>query len=218
MTWRDSRTVALCQAGLVEKFVDALDLMFYPVFLHRAGLSLSETGWVIAVYGSVWGLSQLVTGRLSDRLGRQPLNVMGISASGGGVALMLVGSGAAWWTLSAVITGFGMAMLYPNLSAALANIAHLDWRGSAIGTYRFWRDLGFGISALGLGWVATQAGTIESAFGLVAVAMFLSGAVLWIFVAETNPKLATATQGAGWDDVGVFSPPSISACISRKTV
>lgn len=190
MSWRDTRMAALCQAGLVEKFVDALIWVFYPVFLHRAGLSLPETGWVIAVYGLVWGLSQLLTGRLSDRVGRQPLNVLGMWVCGGGVALMLVGSGAAWWTLSAAVTGFGMAMLYPNLSAAIADLAHPNWRGSAIGIYRFWRDLGYGIGALGLGWVATQAGAIEPVFGFVALAMFLSGALLWVLGTETNPKLA----------------------------
>ena len=48
-----------------------------------------------------------------------------------------------------------MAMLYPNLSAAVADIAHPSWRASAIGIYRFWRDLGYGIGALGLGIAAT---------------------------------------------------------------
>ena len=49
-----------------------------------------------------------------------------------------------------------MALLYPNLSAAVADIAHPNWRGSAIGIYRFWRDLGYGIGALGLGVVASH--------------------------------------------------------------
>jgi len=69
---------------------------------------------------------------------------------GAGVALMLAGEGIAWWSLSAAVSGFGMALLYPNLSAAIADISHPDWRGSAIGIYRFWRDLGYGIGALGL--------------------------------------------------------------------
>ena len=71
MSWRDRRMAALCQAGLVEKFVDALAWVFYPVFLHQQGISLPQIGWIIGVYGLVWGGSQLFTGKLSDRIGRQ---------------------------------------------------------------------------------------------------------------------------------------------------
>lgn len=56
MSWRDKRLAAICQAGLVEKFVDALVWVFYPVFLYQHGLSLPDIGWVVGVYGFVWGM------------------------------------------------------------------------------------------------------------------------------------------------------------------
>ena len=192
MSWRDRRMAALCQAGLVEKFVDALIWVFYPVFLYQRGLSLPEVGWVIGVYGLVWGGSQLFTGKLSDRIGRQLPNVAGMWICGAGVALMLLGSGVAWWALSAAVSGLGMALLYPNLSAAVADISHPHWRGSAIGIYRFWRDLGYGIGALGLGLVAHFTGQMEAAFWFVAVSMGLPGALLWWWGEETHPRLNPA--------------------------
>mgnify|MGYP007082282028 CR=1 FL=1 len=33
------------------------------------------------------------------------------------------GHGAVWWLASAAVTGLGMALLYPNLSAAVADLA-----------------------------------------------------------------------------------------------
>lgn len=78
MSWRDKRLMALCQAGLVEKFVDALVWIFYPVFLHQKGVSLPNVGWIIGFYGFVWGGSQLFTGRLSDRIVRHRPNVWGM--------------------------------------------------------------------------------------------------------------------------------------------
>ena len=57
-----------------------------------------------------------------------------------------------------------MALLYPNLSAAVADISHPNWRGSAIGIYRFWRDLGYGIGALGLGIAAHFSGSVGGGF------------------------------------------------------
>lgn len=192
MSWRDRRLAALCQAGLVEKFVDALIWVFYPVFLYQQGLSLPNVGWVIGVYGFTWGGSQLFTGKLSDRIGRHQPNVWGMWICGAGVAMMLLGSGVAWWALSAAVSGFGMALLYPNLSAAVADISHPNWRGSAIGIYRFWRDLGYGIGALGLGLVAHFSGQMEAAFWFVALSMFASGALLWWWGEETHPRLNPA--------------------------
>ncbi|WER50301.1 MFS transporter [Cupriavidus sp. WKF15] len=137
MTWRDRRMAALCQAGMVEKFVDALVWVFWPVYLHQRGVSLPGIGWIVGVYGFTWGAAQFFTGKLSDRIGRHLLNTFGMWICGAAVALMSLGSGSTWWSAPAVITGLGMAMLYPNLSAAVADIAHPDSRASAIGIYRF---------------------------------------------------------------------------------
>ena len=192
MSWGDRRLAALCQAGLAEKFVDALVWVFYPVFLYRNGVSLPHVGWIIGVYGFVWGSSQLVTGRLSDRIGRHRPNVWGMWVCGAGVAMMMLGNGVAWWVTCSAISGFGMALLYPNLSAAVADISHPDWRGSAIGIYRFWRDLGYAIGALGLGLAAHFSGQMEAAFWFVAFSMFASGLLLWWFGEETHPGINPA--------------------------
>ena len=192
MSWRDKRLMALSQAGMVEKFVDALVWIFYPVFLYQKGVSLTNVGWIIGIYGFVWGGSQLFTGRLSDRIGRHLLNVWGMWICGAGVAAMMLGDSVVWWATSAAVSGFGMALLYPNLSAAVADISHPSWRGSAIGIYRFWRDLGYGIGALGLGLAAHFTGQMQAAFWFVAVSMFASGALLWRLGEETHPRLNPA--------------------------
>jgi MFS family permease len=192
MSWRDRRMAALCQAGLVEKFVDALVWTFWPVYLHQQGVSLPGIGWIVGIYGFTWGGAQFFTGKLSDKVGRHRLNAWGMWVCGAGVALLPLGSGSAWWGACAAVAGLGMAMLYPNLSAAVADIAHPEWRASAIGIYRFWRDLGYGIGALGLGASAALGGRIESAFWFVAIAMGLSGLVLYRWGEETHPRLNPA--------------------------
>jgi MFS family permease len=192
MSWRDRRLAAVSQAGLVEKFVDALVWVVLPVFLYQRGVSLPNIGWIVGAYGFVWGGSQLFTGRLSDHIGRRWPNVLGMWICGGGVALFLLGGGLLWWSFAASVAGFGMALLYPNLSAAVADISPPSWRGSAIGIYRFWRDLGYGIGALGLGLAAHFAGALEAAFWFVAASMLLSGALLWWWGEETHPRLNPA--------------------------
>jgi MFS family permease len=189
MSWRDKRLMAICQAGLVEKFVDTLVWIFYPIFLYQKGVSLPNVGWIISLYGFTWGGVQLISGRLSDQIGRHSLNISGMWICGAGVAAMVLGDSIVWWAASAAVSGFGMALLYPNLSAAVADVSHPAWRGSAIGIYRFWRDLGYGIGALGLGLAAHFSGQMPAAFWFVAIAMFASGTLLWWFGEETHPRL-----------------------------
>jgi MFS family permease len=192
MSWRDARMASISQAGLVEKFVDALVWVFFPVYLYRHGLSLAGIGWVVGVYGFVWGISQFFTGHLSDRIGRKQPIVWGMWLCGAGVALVVLGEGELWWSFAGAVMGFGMALLYPTLSAAVSDIAHPNWRGSAIGIYRFWRDLGYGIGALLLGAVAALFGGIEAGFWFTAVAMFMSGLLVLIACEETHPRLNPA--------------------------
>ena len=189
VSWRDKRLMALSQAGLVEKFVDALVWVYFPVFLYRHGVSISGIGWVVGAYGFVWGGAQLFTGKLSDHVGRHRLNVGGMWLCGAGVGLMLAFDNVFWWALCAGLSGLGMALLYPNLSAAIADISHPNWRGSAIGIYRFWRDVGYAIGGLGMAMAASATGSIESGFWFVAIAMFCSGGVLWFLGEETHPGL-----------------------------
>jgi MFS family permease len=196
MSWRDARMASISQAGLVEKFVDALVWVFFPVYLYQHGLSLAGIGWVVGVYGFVWGLSQFVTGHWSDRVGRKKPIVAGMWLCGAGVALVLLGEGELWWSFAAAVMGFGMALLYPTLSAAVSDIAHPNWRGSAIGIYRFWRDLGYGIGALLLGAVAALFGGIEAGFWFTAAAMFVSGLVVLLACEETHPRLNPAKENA----------------------
>lgn len=178
VSWNDRRLAALSQAGLVEKFVDALVWLVYPVYFYQRGLSLPEIGWVVGLYGFVWGLAQLVTGKLSDHLGRHRINVIGMVVCGVGVAMVPLVDGMTWWSIAAVTSGVGMALLYPNLSAAVADLADPQWRGAAIGIYRFWRDTGYAVGALAIG-LSAQFISLTASFWIVAGAMLISAMLLW---------------------------------------
>jgi MFS family permease len=81
-------------------------------------------------------LAGLVTAYAAAWLGPRP-GLLGMWLGGLGVALMPLGSGPGAWAAAAALAGFGMALLYPNLSASVADITPPGWRGSAIGIYRF---------------------------------------------------------------------------------
>lgn len=179
-SWQNRSLLALNQAGLVEKFTDALVWIILPVWFVSQELSLVEGSSLIGVYALVWGASQLITGPASDRFGRKPLIVGGMWLCGIGVLLLLFTHSVWLWTLEAALIGFGMAMLYPTLGAAVADISPPEQRGTLLGVYRFWRDFGYAVGALSMGLLAQWAQGLDATFWLVGIAMLLSGA--WVLL------------------------------------
>jgi MFS family permease len=121
--------------------------------------------------------------------------VIGMWVCSIGVIATILVEGFFYWAATAAVTGVGMALLYPTLIAAVGDISHPNWRGSSLGTYRFWRDTGYGIGALFIGLIAEMTGNIEVSFMFTAGAIGLSG--LWVLIAveETHPRLNPAKAG-----------------------
>src|SRR5262249_9621963 len=63
--------------GLVNNLNDALAWGFFPLVFAAPRLDLATIGWLAALYPATWGLMQLATGALSDRVGRKLLIVGG---------------------------------------------------------------------------------------------------------------------------------------------
>jgi MFS family permease len=81
----------------------------------------------------------------------------------------------------------GTALVYPTLLAAISDVAHPEWRASAVGVYRLWRDSGYAIGALLAGVLATFFG-VPWAIVVIGVLTFLSGVVVKFVMTETLPQ------------------------------
>ena len=89
------------------------------------------------------------------------------------------------WILGAMLLGIGTAMVYPTLLAAIGDVAHPAWRATAVGVYRFWRDLGYAAGALVAGLAADRLG-LGAAIGVVAAVTFASGLLVAVRMQETR--------------------------------
>jgi MFS family permease len=187
-SWRDRSLSAASQAGLVNNLNDGLAWGLFPIFFAEAGLSVGRIGVLAAIYPAVWGLGQLATGGLSDRIGRKPLIVWGMVLQGAALATIALTEGFAAWSVGAALLGAGTAMVYPTLLAAIGDVAHPSWRARSVGVYRLWRDAGFAVGALLAGLLA-DAVSIPAAILTVATLTALSGVVVAIRMAETHPTL-----------------------------
>ena len=178
---------AASQAGLVNNLNDGLAWGIFPLFFARGGLPVASIGVLAALYPAVWGLGQLVTGALSDHIGRKWLIAGGMWTQAAAIGFIAAVHGFWPWALGAVLLGAGTAMVYPTLLAAIGDVAHPAWRASAVGVYRLWRDGGFAIGALVAGVVADQLG-MAAAIWFVAALTAASGFVVALRMYETHRR------------------------------
>ena len=192
-SWRHPALFSASQAGLVNNLNDGLAWGLFPLFFAAAGMSLREIDLLAFVYPATWGFGQLWTGGLSDRIGRKKLIVSGMLLQGFALVAMGNGSGLTPWIISGITLGIGTAMVYPTLLAAIGDVAHPSWRGTALGVYRFWRDLGYAGGAL-------LAGVLADAFGMaraivaIGVLTAASGLVVAVRMPETLAQRRTGRR------------------------
>jgi MFS family permease len=185
-TLKDRALSAVSQAGLVNNLNDGMAWGLFPLFFAAAQLGVAEIGWLAAIYPGVWGVSQLVTGALSDRYGRKRLIVGGMWTQAAGIGLLLVTNGFSSWALAMVLLGLGTALVYPTFLAAISDVAHPSWRASAVGVYRLWRDLGYAVGAL-LAGLLSDLFSVPVAIATVGLLTFGSGLLVLVRMHETLP-------------------------------
>jgi MFS family permease len=186
---REPALSACSQAGLVNNLNDGLAWGLLPLLFVQGGLPVGQVGLLAALYPAVWGLGQLLTGPLSDRLGRKRLITAGMLLQAVALAGTALAGSLAPWAASAILLGIGTAMVYPTLLAAIGDVAHPSWRATAVGVYRLWRDAGFAVGALLAGLVADVAG-LDAAVWVIAALTAASGLVVAVRMYETHPSAA----------------------------
>jgi MFS family permease len=174
---KDRNLFACSQAGLANNLNDGMSWGVFPIFFSTFGLGVGRIGILKAVYPAVWGILQVVTGPLSDRLGRKWLIVGGMWVQAGGIFVTVAGRSFGWWLLGSILLGLGTAMVYPALIAAVSDNSHPSWRARSLSVYRFWRDLGYAVGALSAGIIADTLG-LSFAIGSVGLLTFLSGVIV----------------------------------------
>jgi MFS family permease len=191
-SWRDRALFAASQAGMVNNLNDGMVWGLIPLFLVVRGVPLDEIAVVTATYPLVWGIGQLATGALSDRWGRKWMIASGMWVQAVGIATIAMGRSFGTWMAGATLLGMGTALVYPTLLAAVSDVAHPDWRASAVGVYRLWRDGGYAVGAICAGLLA-DAFSLPVAIMAIAALTFVSGVVVAGVMYETLRDGSTGT-------------------------
>jgi MFS family permease len=173
----DRNLFAASQAGLVNNLNDGMSWGIFPLWFASFGLGVERIGVLKAVYPAVWGVLQTLTGPLSDRWGRKGLIVAGMWVQAAGLFLTAATHRFGWWLAASVLLGIGTAMVYPTLIASVSDASHPAWRARSLSVYRFWRDMGYAVGALGAGVLADLFGAAW-AIGATGALTFASGVMV----------------------------------------
>jgi MFS family permease len=184
-SFRDRNLLAASQAGLVNNLNDGLSWAIFPIFFAARGLSVESIGLLKAVYPATWGVLQVFTGPVSDRIGRKGLIASGMWLQALALFVIAGSDELQAWLAASLVLGLGTAMVYPALLAVVSDTAHPLWRARALSVYRFWRDLGYTVGALAAG-VLSQAIGMAGAIAGIGLLTAVSGFAVALLMHEKD--------------------------------
>lgn len=153
-TWKHKNLGSVTQAGIINNLNDGMIWGIFPILLAGKHFSIGEIGIITAVYPAVWGLGQLITGKMADHFSKQKLLFWGMFLQAIALFILIYANTMLEYLTLSAILGWGTAMVYPTFLATVAENTHPLERAKSIGIFRLWRDLGYAIGAILTGIIA----------------------------------------------------------------
>lgn len=176
-TWKNPTLSSISQAGLVNNLNDGMVWGIFPILLAQKGFALNQIGVIVAVYPAVWGIGQLLTGKMADFRNKKKMLFGGMLLQGMALLGLLWMHSYFQLILLSALMGWGTALVYPTFLVTIAENTHPKDRAASIGVFRLWRDLGYAIGALLTGIIADLF-SLDAALVFIGALTLLSAVVL----------------------------------------
>jgi len=172
-SFKNRQLGAVTQAGLVNNLNDGMIWGLLPIILARKHFDLVDVGIITSIYPAVWGLSQIITGKLADMVSKKGLLFWGMMLQAIAIFVLTFANTYVEMVMISAALGIGTAMVYPTFLATISDNTHALDRGKSLGIFRFWRDSGYAIGAVITGITADQLG-VNSSIILIGIITLLS--------------------------------------------
>ncbi|QKJ64172.1 MFS transporter [Flavobacterium sp. M31R6] len=176
-SWLNKNLGSVTQAGLINNLNDAMIWGIIPILLAQRGFGIANIGIITATYPIVWGLGQLITGKLSDIYCKRDLLFWGMLLQGLAIVCLVFSTSIFHFVTISVLLGIGTAIVYPTFLSSIAENTNPEQRAKSIGVFRFWRDFGYVIGAILTG-VLTNIFNIEFSIGFIGVLTIISATII----------------------------------------
>lgn len=180
----------LCLAGFSSKIMDSLVWSFLPLYFLGIGMNVAQTAVAASAFTLSWALFQPFSGHASDKLGRKNLVIVGLATTGITVVLLTATRNYPLLVALDLLLGLEAALFYTPIVAMVSDIAPPGLEGTLIGSYRFFRDIGYFAGPILLGLIADTYG-LANTFPATAVSLFVATAVVLVLSRESLPKAIT---------------------------
>ncbi len=171
-------------AGFSSKILDSLIVSFLPLYLTGLGMGIDKVATVMSAFTFSWALLQPVTGHFSDTYGRKKIIILGLAGSVISIITFTMTSSFNLLVAFSLLLGVEAALFYTPLVAMVSDIAPSEQEGTLIGSYRFFRDMGYFVGPLLLGTIADNLGLVN-AFYATSLILLIAMVSMQLLAKET---------------------------------
>lgn len=192
-TLRNKTLSSITQAGLINNLNDGMIWGLLPVYLISLHFDAQSIAAIVSLYPMVWGVSQLITGKMGDVYSRKKMMTAGMALQGIAILALTLASSYPIMIFLSIMLGLGTALVYPTFLSSIASAVSPIQRAESLGTFRLWRDLGYVFGALFSGIVADIFGTAPAIF-VVGVLTLISALIIQIRMPDISKNCIEAEE------------------------
>jgi len=176
---RNRRVLITSSTDAAKMIANGALMAFLPLYGLSVGLNAGEVGLLFSVQAVTSFLSKPIMGRVSDRVGRQPLILVGLLICAATfISIAYVGSFVLLLLLSSGF-GFGEAVVSSSSAALVADSSEFKRLGAGMGMQGMVMDIGHASGPLLAGLLIARV-SYQGAFAVIAGIQLLAAIVFWI--------------------------------------
>lgn len=184
--WKGFRIVARNRKVLITSSTDAAKMIangalmaFLPLYGVSVGLNAGEVGLLFTVQSLTSFISKPIMGRVSDRVGRQPLIMLGLLICASTFVCIPYATGLALLLMLSAGFGLGEAVVTSSSSAFVADSSEFQTLGAGMGMQGTIGDIGHASGPL-LAGVLIANMSYGGAFGIIAALQVAAAVFFWV--------------------------------------
>jgi MFS family permease len=178
---KNSRVLATSATDGAKMIANGALMAFLPIYGVAVGLNPGEVGLLFGVQGVTSFFSKPVMGRVSDRVGRRPLIMLGLLICAGTFVLIPQFSSLAILLVLAAGFGFGEAVVSSSTAALVADLSELKTLGAGMGMQGTIMDIGHASGPLLAGVLIAHL-SYAGAFAIIAAIQVMAAGAFWVTV------------------------------------
>jgi DHA1 family multidrug resistance protein-like MFS transporter len=189
--WKGFNIVARNRRVLITSSTDAAKMIangalmaFLPLYGVSVGLNPGEVGLLFTVQSLTSFISKPIMGRVSDRVGRQPLIVLGLLMCAATFVCIPFAAGLVLLLVLSAGFGFGEAVVSSSSSAFVADSSEFKTLGAGMGMQGTIGDIGHASGPLLAGLLIANM-SYAGAFAIIAGLQVAAAGVFWLTVRKT---------------------------------